>query len=69
MSLEGSGLILLTVMSMLMLLASVSILILLSSDAVIIFLDGIFVCVLMLIWSILMVEYISKVPVDNGFNH
>ena len=47
----------------------VSGLILLSSDAVIIFLDGIFVCVLMLIWSILMVEYISKVPVENGFNN
>ena len=69
MSLEVSRLIFLTIMFMIILLARVSVLILLSSGAVIIFMAGIFVCVLMLIWSILMVEYISKVTVDNGFNH
>ena len=68
MSLERSGLILLTSISMLMLLANVSAMILLSSGTVLVFLTGIFVGVLKLIWSILMVECISKVPVDNGFN-
>ena len=54
---------------MLMLLTNVSVLILFSSVAVLAMLTGIFVGVLMMIWSILMVERISKVPVDNGFNH
>ena len=54
---------------MMMLLASVSVLILLYSGALIIFLAGIFVGVLTLIWSILMVEFISKVPVDNVVNN
>ena len=52
-----------------MLLASVSVMMLLSSDTVLVLLTGIFVSVLTLIWSILMVEFISKVPADNGFNH
>ena len=69
MSLEGYGLILLTMMSMLMLLTSVSVLILLSSGSVMIFIIGIFVVVLKLMWSILMVEFISKVHVDIIFNH
>ena len=54
---------------MLMFLTSVSVLILLSSGAVMIFLTGIFVGGSTLIWSILMVECISKVPVENGFNN
>ena len=69
MSLERSGLILLTRISILILLASVSVLILLSSGAVLVFMSGIVVDVLTLIWSILMVECISKVTVDNGFNN
>ena len=69
MSLEGYGLILLTRIYMLMLLASFSMLILLSSGAVLEFLNDIFVGVFTLIWSILMVECISKAPVDNGFNN
>ena len=69
MSLEGYGLILLTRMSMLMLFTSVSVLILSSSDAVMILPAGFFVDVLTLIWSILMVEFISKVPDYNGINH
>ena len=69
MSLEGSGLILLTRMSMLILLTIVSVMILLSSGILMILLAGIFVCVLTLIWSILMVEYISKVPIENGVNN
>ena len=44
-------------------------LILLSSFVVLELLTGSFVGVLKLIWSILMVEFISKVPVDNGFNN
>ena len=32
-------------------------------------LTDVFVGVLMLIWSIIMLEYISKIPADNGFNH
>ena len=54
---------------MLMLLASVSVLKLLSSVTVLVLLTGIFVGVLILIWYIMMVGYISKVPVENGFNH
>ena len=54
---------------MLMLLDSVSVMILLSSGAVLVFLTGNFVGVLTLIWSILIVECIYKVPVDNGFNN
>ena len=69
MYLEGSSLILLTSISMLILLASVSVLIMLSSDAVLVLLTGIFAGVLMLIWCFLMVECISKVPVENGFNN
>ena len=69
MSLEVSGLILLTRISMLMFLSSVSVLIMLSIFVVMIFLTDIFVGVLTLIWSIFMVEFISKVPVDNIFNH
>ena len=69
MSLEGSRLILLTRIYMLMLLASVSLLILLSSCAVLVLLTENVVGVLMLIWSIMMVEFISKIPVDNGFNN
>ena len=69
MSLEGSGLILLTRISMLKFLASAYVLILLSSGGVLVFLTVFFVGVLKLIWYILIVECISKVPVDNGFNH
>ena len=69
MSLEGYGLIFLTRIYMLMLLDSVSVMILLSSGAVLVFLTGNFVGVLTLIWSILIVECIYKVPVDNGFNN
>ena len=69
MSLEGSGVILLTRISMLILLDSVYVLILLSSGDVLVFLNVIFVGVLKLIWSILMVECIQKVFVDNGFNN
>ena len=69
MSMEGYGLIMLTKISMLMSLASVSMLIMLSSDAMLGLLTGIFVGALTLIWSILMVECILKVPVDNGFNN
>ena len=67
--LEGYGLILLTRISVLMLLVSVYVMILLFSVAVLVLLNGIFFGVLTLIWSILMAECISKVPVDNGFNH
>ena len=55
MYLEGSGLILLTRMSMLMLLTSVYVLVLFYRDDLMIFLAGIFVGVLTLIWSIIMV--------------
>ena len=68
-SLEGYGLIFLTSMSMLMFLTSVSVLVLLSSGTVMIFMDGIFVGVLTFIWSIVMVECIYKVSVDNRVNH
>ena len=66
---KGSGLVLLTMIFMLMLLVSVYLLVLMSSCAVIIFLTGVFAGALTLIWYILMVGYISKVPVDNGANH
>ena len=69
MYLEGYGLILLTRMSMLMFLTSVYVLVLLYSGSMVILLAGIFGSVLTLIWSILMVEYISKVPVDNRVNN
>ena len=61
--------ILLTGISVLMLFASVYVLILLSVVAVLVLLTGIFVGVLTLIWYILMVKFISKVPVENWFNH
>ena len=69
MSLEGSGLILLTKMSILILLNSVSVLVILYIGAAMILLACIFVGALTLIWSILMVECIYKVPVDNRVNH
>ena len=53
----------------LMLLASVYVMIRLYSGAVLVFLTGIFVGVLKLICSILIVECISKVSVENGFNN
>ena len=54
---------------MIMLLDSVSVLVLLYSGAVMTLLAGIFVGVLKLFWSTLMVDFISKVYVDNGVNH
>ena len=57
------------IIPLLMLLASVYMLVLLSSVDVLVLLTGMFVGVLTLIWSILMLECISKFPVDNGFNH
>ena len=54
---------------MLVLFTSFDMLILLSSGDVVILLTGIFVGFLRLFWSILMVECISKVPVDNGINN
>ena len=60
---------LLTMMSMLLLLTSMSVLVLFSRGDLIIFLAGSFVGVLSLIWSILMVECISKVHIDNCFNN
>ena len=69
MSLERSGLILLTRMSMLTSLTSVSVMVMLSSGALVIFMAGMFGGFLMLIWSILMAECISKLPVDNRVNH
>ena len=61
--------ILFNIISMLVLLASVSVMILLSSIAIVVLLTGIFIGVLTLIWSILIVKCISKVPVNNGFNN
>ena len=69
MFLGGYGLIFLTRMSVLMFLTSVSVLVLLYRGDLMILLAGIFVGVLMLIWSILMVEFISKVSVDKRVNH
>ena len=60
--------IILTLIYVFMLLTSVSVLVLLSSVDVLVLLTGIFVGALMLIWSILMLEYIYKVSVVNGFN-
>ena len=40
-----------------------------SSGAVMIFLAGAFVVFFTIIWSILMVEFMFKVTVDNGVNH
>ena len=64
-----SGLILLTSIYVLILLTSVSVLMLLTSVSVLVLLTGVFVGVLTLIWSILMVVFIAKIPVDNGLNH
>ena len=58
-----------TKMSILILLNSVSVLVLLYIGAVMILLACIFVGVLTLIWSILIVECIYKVPVDNRVNY
>ena len=69
MSLEKYGLIQFTMIYMLVFLASVSVLILLSCGVLMIFLDGIFVDVLTLIWSILLVGCIPKVPVDKRLYH
>ena len=43
-------------------------LVLLTIVSMLVLLTGIFVGVLMLIWSILMLGYIAKIPVDNWFN-
>ena len=59
----------LTIISVLILLTNVSVLALLSSFSVLLLLTGVFVGVLTLIWYILMLKCISKIPVDNGFNH
>ena len=61
--------ILLAIIYVLVLLASVSVLTLLSSVALLVMLTVIFFGVLTLIWSIMMVECISKVTVENWFNH
>ena len=58
----------LTSISMLMLLTIVSVLVILSSFSVLVMLNGIFVRVLTLIWYIMMLPCISKVPIDNGSN-
>ena len=59
----------LTSIPVLILFTSVSVLVLLSSVNVLVMLTGYFVGVLTLIWSILMMECISKISVDNGFTH
>ena len=69
MSLEGSELILLTRISMLMFMTSVSVLVIVSRGSVMMFPAGFFFGVLTFIFSILMVECISKVPVNNRVNH
>ena len=69
MFLEGYGLILLTRISVLILLASFSVMIMLSNGALLVFLTVILVGMLTLIWSILMVECISKVSAYNGLNN
>ena len=61
--------ILLTSIYVMMLLGSVYVVILLSSVPVLVPLTGFFVGMLMLIWTILMVERIYKVPVDNELNN
>ena len=67
---KGYGLILLTSVSLLIMLTSVSVLVLLTSVYVMVILTGVLVymCVT-LIWSILMLEFIAKITVDNGLNH
>ena len=52
-----------------MLLASASVIILLSSVAVLVLITGNSFYVLALIWTILLVERISKILVENEFNH
>ena len=47
----------------------VSELILLASVSMLVLLDSVFVGVSTLIWSIMVLECISKIIVDNGFNH
>ena len=66
---EGYMLILLTSIYVLILLTSVYVLVLLYSVAELALMTGIFVGVVTLIYSILMLECISKVTVYNGFNH
>ena len=56
-------------MYMLLLLTRISVLLMLSRGDLMILLAGIFACVLKLIWSIMMVECISKVSVENKVNH
>ena len=63
------GLILLSSIPVLILMTSVSVLVLLSSIYVLVLFTAVFVGVLTLIWSILMLESISKISVDNGSNH
>ena len=66
--LKGYGLILLTSIPVLIPLTSVSVLILLYSISVLVLLTGVFLGVLTLMWSILMLEFISRMHVDNGLN-
>ena len=54
---------------MLILLSNVSVLVLVSSFSVLVLFTGVFVGLLNLIWSIIMLEFITKTPVDNDFNH
>ena len=55
--------------SVLIILTSVSVLVLLTSVSVLVPLTGVIVGMLMLIWSIMMLEFIPRIPVDNGFNN
>ena len=55
--------------SVLILLTSISVLVMLTSVSVLVILTGVFVGVLTLIWSNLMLEFISKIPVENEFNN
>ena len=52
--------------TVLILLTSVSVLVLLTSVSVFVLLAGVFVGVFVLIWSILMLECIAKITIDNG---
>ena len=61
--------VLLNSIPVLILFTSVSLLVLLSSFFVLVLFTGVFVGVFTLIWSILMLEYISKITVDNRLNH
>ena len=54
---------------MFILLNIILVLILLPIVSVLALLTGGFVGVLTLIWSILMLERIAKIPFDNGFNN